>query len=152
MTSSTGNEAAGSQEERFGDKATPTGSGEAKGGEERVGYGKPPVRTRFRQGQSGNPRGRPKGARNLSTIVAAALGERVTVTENGRRRHITKYEATVKQVVNRATTGDLRAAQVLFGLAQANEAQAAPANADRIGVDDMIVMAEMMRRMKKQAS
>jgi Family of unknown function (DUF5681) len=55
----------------------------------RVGYGRPPMTTRFRPGQSGNPRGRPKGARNLSTIVAAALSERVAINENGRRRQIT---------------------------------------------------------------
>ena len=48
---------------------------------ERVGYGRPPMMTRFRPGQSGNPRGRPKGARNLSTIVAAALSERVAINE-----------------------------------------------------------------------
>ena len=42
--------------------------------DQRVGYRRPPVRTRFGPGQSGNPRGRPKGARNLSTVVAAALG------------------------------------------------------------------------------
>jgi len=29
-----------------------------------VGFGKPPVRSRFEPGQSGNPRGRPKGSRN----------------------------------------------------------------------------------------
>jgi uncharacterized protein DUF5681 len=47
----------------------------------RVGYGRPPLMTRFRPGQSGNPRGRPKGARNLSTVVAAALSERVAVNK-----------------------------------------------------------------------
>jgi Family of unknown function (DUF5681) len=54
-------------------------------GDEPVGYRRPPIGTRFRPGQSGNPRGRPKGARNLSTVVAAALGERVAVTENQAR-------------------------------------------------------------------
>src|SRR5208337_568384 len=61
--------------------------------DERVGYGRPPIRTRFRPGQSGNPRGRPRGARNLATEIAAALAEKVAVTENGRRRHITKLRA-----------------------------------------------------------
>ena len=65
-------------------------------GDERIGYRRPPLRTRFRPGQSGNPRGRPGGARNLSTVIAAALGEKVAVTENGRRRRITKLEAAIK--------------------------------------------------------
>jgi hypothetical protein len=48
--------------------------------DERVGYGRPPLATRFRLGQSGNLRGRPKGARNFSTVIASALSERVAVT------------------------------------------------------------------------
>ena len=40
-------------------------------------YRKPPVHTRFKKGQSGNPRGRP--AKNLAALLAAALNEKVTV-------------------------------------------------------------------------
>ena len=47
-------------------------------------YRKPPLHTRFKKGQSGNPRGRP--AQNLPALLAAALNEKVTVTENGKRR------------------------------------------------------------------
>jgi hypothetical protein len=47
------------------EESNPANQGEPAG--ERVGYGRPPLATRFRAGQSGNPRGRPKGARNLST-------------------------------------------------------------------------------------
>ena len=68
--------------------------------ESRIGYGRPPVATRFRRGVSDNPRGRPKGARNIATVVAATLGERISITENGRRKRITKLDAAVKQLVN----------------------------------------------------
>ena len=119
---------------------------------ERVGYRRPPVGTRFRSGQSGNPRGRPKGARNLSTIVAAALSERVAVNENGRRRRITKLEAAVKQLVNRAASGEARATQLLLALVQANEARPAQHDADRLGEADAIVVAELARRWGKGAS
>lgn len=61
-----------------------------------VGYASPPKATRFRPGVSGNPKGRPRGARNFSSIVAATLGERIVVNENGRRRRITKLETAVK--------------------------------------------------------
>ena len=119
---------------------------------ERVGYGRPPMTTRFRPGQSGNPRGRPKGARNLGTLVAAALSERVAINENGRRRRITKFEATVKQLVNRAASGEARATQFLLALVQANEARPAQQDASRLSDADSIVMAELTRRLGQGAS
>jgi hypothetical protein len=70
--------------------------------ESRIGYGRPPVATRFRKGVSGNPRGRPKGARNIATVVAATLGERISITENGRRKRITKLARLRGFVVGRA--------------------------------------------------
>jgi hypothetical protein len=54
-------------------------------GDYEVGYGKPPRHTRFAKGQSGNPRGRPRGAKNFNTLLEEALDEPVTVTENGGR-------------------------------------------------------------------
>jgi len=119
---------------------------------ERVGYGRPPMTTRFRPGQSGNPRGRPKGARNLGTIVAAALSERVAITENGRRRRITKFDATIKQLVNRAASGEARATQLLLTLVQANEARPAQQDASRVSDADAIVMVELTRRLGQRAS
>jgi Family of unknown function (DUF5681) len=119
---------------------------------ERVGYRRPPMTTRFRPGQSGNPRGRPKGARNLSTVIAAALSERVAINENGRRRRITKLEAAVKQLVNRAASGEARATQLLLALVQANEARPAQQDGNRVGDSDAIVMAELMRRLGQGAS
>jgi Family of unknown function (DUF5681) len=55
-------------------------------GDYEVGYGRPPRHTRFVKGQSGNPRGRPPGAKNLSSLLGEALNETVIVTENGGRR------------------------------------------------------------------
>jgi hypothetical protein len=67
-----------------------------------VGYGKPPHHTRFKKGQSGNPRGRPKGSKNLPTLLSEALNEPVVVAENGRRRKITMRQAIIKQLVKRS--------------------------------------------------
>jgi hypothetical protein len=74
-----------------------------------VGYGKPPNRTQFVKGQSGNPTGRPKGSQNLATVLAKAGRQRVKITENGRTRHVTKFEATMLQLFNKAASGDLKA-------------------------------------------
>ena len=83
-----------------------------------VGYGKPPEHTRFMKGHSGNARGRPRGAKNLATLLGEALDEKVTVTENGRRRKITKREAIVTVLVNRSAQADLKATQILLGMMQ----------------------------------
>jgi Family of unknown function (DUF5681) len=88
----------------------------------KVGYRRPPLATRFPPGTSGNPRGRPKGAPNLATVLASTLAERVVVTENGRRKRITKLEAAVKQLVNRAASGEARSMSLLLALIQASEA------------------------------
>src|SRR5438270_10607895 len=71
-------------------------------GDYEVGYGKPPCHTRFVKGQSADPRGRPPGAKNLSTLLSEALNEMVIVTENGGRRKVTKRQAIITQLVNRS--------------------------------------------------
>ena len=92
-----------------------------------VGYGKPPHHTRFKTGQSGNPWGRPSGSKNLKTLVSEALNEPVIITENGRRRKITKREAIVRQVVDCSATPDLRAVRIVFDLLRDIEGQTEPA-------------------------
>ena len=81
-----------------------------------VGYGKPPVHSRFQKGRSGNPKGRPRGRRNMSTLLSAALNGWVTVVENGRRKEITKREAIVTQLVNKSAAADLKATQIVLAM------------------------------------
>ena len=83
-----------------------------------VGKGKPPEHTRFQKGQSGNRTGRRKGSKNVATLLEQVLNERVVVTENGKRRQITKLQAMLKQLANQAASGDHRAIKQLMPLAQ----------------------------------
>jgi hypothetical protein len=82
-------------------------------GEDAVGYGRPPKRTRYVKGQSGNPSGRPKGSQNLAAVVHTAIRQRIKVTENGRVRYTTKFEAIIAQLVNKALRGDVNATHEL---------------------------------------
>ena len=95
-----------------------------------VGYGKPPRNTRYELGRSGNPRGRPGGSKNLSTLLSEALQEPVIVVENGRRRKIPKRQAIVTQLVNRSAKADLKAIQILLTMLRDIEAHADPGSAD----------------------
>jgi Family of unknown function (DUF5681) len=97
-----------------------------------VGYGKPPRHTRFTKGQSGNPKGRPGGAKNLSTLLSEALNEPVIVTENGGHRKITKREAIIKQLVNQSAIADWRAVKILLDMVM-NSCTACRCGARRVG-------------------
>jgi hypothetical protein len=84
------------------------------GGGYTVGYGRPPRHTRFLPGRSGNPKGRPKGSNNLSTLFADELARTVTLTEDGKRKKISKRQALVKHVINRALSNDVKAVALVF--------------------------------------
>jgi len=113
-----------------------------------VGYGKPPEATRFKKGQSGNPKGRRRGSLNVATVFAQTLREKVVVNENGQRKTITKLEAAIKQFVIKAASGDLRALQLLVNLsreAETREGLAQP-NSSTLSESDQKVMEGILKR------
>lgn len=70
-----------------------------------VGYAKPPKHSQFKKGQSGNPRGRPKGSQNFSTLLSEQLDSKVQVTDNGVNKTMTMREAIVRRIVTSGLTG-----------------------------------------------
>lgn len=91
-----------------------------------VGYGRPPVHSRWKKGQSGNPTGRRKGVKNFSTVFQDALNERVTVTENGKRKTLSMRQIIVKRTVNKAAAGDPKAAAIAIAEDRLHHSTAAP--------------------------
>jgi hypothetical protein len=119
----------------------------------KVGYATPPSETRFRKGVSGNPKGRPKGTQNVATVLQQTLQERVVIIENGQRKTITKLEAALKQLINKAASGDLGALKLLVTLERSAE-ERLPSEAsekERFGEADQHVMESILKRFGKQA-
>lgn len=89
-----------------------------------VGYTKPPRSGQFQPGKSGNPKGRPKGSKNLASVVLRESRQAVLVKGPRGHRKMTKLEASVMQLGNKAAQGDLRALREFFGLVQRCEESA----------------------------
>ena len=73
-----------------------------------VGYRKPPKHTRFQKGKSGNPKGRPKGHKNISTIMKDLMDRTVTIKQNGQERRVPFSEAFVHRLAGRSLDGSPR--------------------------------------------
>lgn len=79
----------------------------------KVGYKRPPTETRFRKGQSGNPRGRPKGAKGFAAELQQELDEIIPVKEGSRERRLSKRRVIIKRMVEAALKGDPKAIQAI---------------------------------------
>jgi hypothetical protein len=112
-----------------------------------IGYGKPPRASRFAPGESGNPKGRPKGSKNLATVVLRESRQRVRVNGPQGSRTVTKLEAAVMQIGNKAAQGELRAARELFNLVQRSEVElGSAANGPSFQEADERVLQNLLRR------
>ncbi len=75
----------------------------------KVGYKHPPVESQFRKGQSGNPRGKRKGQRNLAPVLLDVLSQTVKVKQGGKTLRMSKGEAFIQKILSQAHNGDGRA-------------------------------------------
>jgi len=82
-----------------------------------VGYGKPPSASQFKPGQSGNVKGRPKGRKNLKTLIKQAMTAMITVQEGSSGRHVTKLEGVVLRQLQNALKGNDRSAMAVIKMA-----------------------------------
>jgi hypothetical protein len=83
-----------------------------------VGYGNPPEHSKFKSGLSGNSKGRPKGTSNLNQILKKLGLEKVSVTENGIKKVMTKIELSMASLLSKAAKGDVAAARLLVTISQ----------------------------------
>ena len=118
-----------------------------------VGFGKPPRASQFKPGHSGNEAGRPRGAKNFATALEQELKSRVVVTENGRRKRISKREVIAKHLVNKAAGGDLKAIPLLLNETRARENEAADTGPSQVfdTPEDRTVLENMIARIRSSS-
>ncbi len=100
-----------------------------------VGYGRPPKRHQFKKGQSGNPKGRPRGQKSFLALLDEALDQCVPVQEAGKRKMIKKYVVGAKQFANKIASGDYRALKLLLDLQASPAWRTANESPDQYNVD-----------------
>jgi hypothetical protein len=83
-----------------------------------VGYCRPPVHTRFKPGQSGNPSGRVKGSKNLKSLFHQILNEHIPLVDGAQSKKVTKAEALMRRLVIGALKGDGRSLMTLMRIAE----------------------------------
>lgn len=113
-----------------------------------VGYGRPPRGHQFKPGQSGNPRGRPKGAKNEATILRILLNRKIEIREGARTRKVTIFEAILLRFTEDALKGNTKAAAFLFNRYAATTQVGDSQSSDDINEDDREVIADFVRRLK----
>ena len=109
-----------------------------------VGYGRPPQHTRFQPSRSGNPKGRAKGSKNLSTLFSEELAQTVTLIENGKRKKMSKRQALVKQAINKALSYDPKAAVLVFDQNRRCEGLAPPVQLVKMNGDEFEAIARRL--------
>lgn len=123
------------------------------GGKGPGGYGRPPRHTQFKKGKSGNPKGRPKGSKNLDTMLMDSVNERVTINENGVPKKVSKLAVMHKQLANKGATGDLRALQMILQKLEDLESRTrANAGAETFDEADHAIMNDLSERLKRIAT
>jgi hypothetical protein len=79
-----------------------------------VGYGKPPKKTQFKKGASGNPKGRPKGSQDPNELATRLLWKKVTITQNGKSIKVPFIEALMTKILAMAASGDHKAIKLAW--------------------------------------
>jgi len=117
--------------------------------DDEVGYGRPPREHQFKPGKGGNPRGRPKGAKNEATILRGLLDRKIDVRQDGRSRKITVFEAILLRFTEDALRGNTKSAAFLFNRYAATQAEES-ALGDKISDDDREILEAFVRRFEAQ--
>jgi hypothetical protein len=120
-----------------------------------VGYRRPPKATRFKGGKSGNPRGRPKGSRDIGNVLLDVTRQKIAVTENGRTRRMPALEVMLRRLTNEAVQNDQGALKLIFTLmeryAGLTETTIAP-NRNEVLAEDQEILERYLEKLSPSAA
>jgi hypothetical protein len=129
------------------------GAGKARRGADSqtaaVGYGRPPLASRFKPGMSGNPKGRPKGCKNLKALIREAMTASISIQEGQKARRVSRLEGVVLRQLQSALRGNDKAALAVIKMAlqlQFLEEPAGAAGDNVLSNEDERILAELVAR------
>lgn len=115
----------------------------------KVGYCSPPREHRFKSGQSGNPKGRPKGSRNIETLYREILDMKITTSVGGRTQTMTALKAVLIKQMQKALAGDFRSMEaVIEAQIRYAESQDARTDARELADRSMAILDRARERMR----
>ncbi|MCK1718708.1 DUF5681 domain-containing protein [Bradyrhizobium sp. 141] len=117
-----------------------------------VGYGSPPLHSRFNPGQSGNPRGRPKGSLNFATDLKNTLLAPVALNDGGRSRRVTTQKAALLRLREKALKGEVRALDKFLYYAMAMSGNATEDATKSSSVDDQAILEAFRQQILAEAT
>ena len=116
--------------------------------EQKCGFCVPPKEHQYQKGQSGNPRGRPRGVRNRNTIVREQMNRKITLTSpDGNSRRISTKEGIIAKQTNKALQGDLNSAKWIMELSDVADAEyeAMSAAREHLNHDDKLILQQYVK-------
>lgn len=111
-----------------------------------VGYRRPPKQHQFKPGQSGNPKGRPKGTPTLLEVMTREATKLIKIKQGDNVVSVPKLEALARRVFNKALEGDLAAARMIFQLAAVPNDPATAESAESFALPGDDVIQRMLKR------
>ena len=121
--------------------------------EQKCGFCVPPKEYQYQKGQSGNPRGRPRGTRNRNTIVREQMNRKITLTgPNGNSHRISTKEGIIAKQANKALQGNLNSAKWIMELSDAADAEYEAMSVARgqLNHDDKLILQQYVKSHNEQ--